>query len=66
MQSAVEYNKIMIPVAKPMDSGVYICRVADVPQDYSASAVLDVVASKSSLIGYLQGYRWLQDRGGGP
>ncbi|XP_052760298.1 basement membrane-specific heparan sulfate proteoglycan core protein-like isoform X2 [Mya arenaria] len=43
MQSAAEYNKLMIPVAKVMDSGVYVCRVRDSDQEYSDSAQLDVV-----------------------
>lgn len=46
MQSAVEMGKLMIPVAKVMDSGTYTCSVVGVPGDYSESARLDVVASK--------------------
>lgn len=46
MQSAVEFGKLMIPVAKPMDSGIYTCRVVGVPGEYRESARLEVVASK--------------------
>jgi len=45
MQSAVEMGKLMIPVAKPMDTGIYTCRVVGVPGEYSDTARLEVVAS---------------------
>ncbi|XP_052285983.1 basement membrane-specific heparan sulfate proteoglycan core protein-like isoform X3 [Dreissena polymorpha] len=43
MQSAVEGGKLMIPVAKTMDSGDYVCRVVGVPGEYSETARLEVV-----------------------
>ncbi|XP_060586623.1 basement membrane-specific heparan sulfate proteoglycan core protein-like isoform X4 [Ruditapes philippinarum] len=44
MQSAVEQGKLMIPVAKVMDSGDYTCRVVGVSGNYQATARLEVVA----------------------
>jgi hypothetical protein len=49
MQSAVEQGKLMIPVAKVMDSGDYTCRVVGVSGNYQATARLEVVASKNSF-----------------
>ena len=50
MQSAVEQGKLMIPVAKVMDSGDYTCRVVGISGNFQATARLEVVASKISFI----------------
>ena len=46
MQSAVESGKLLIPVAKPMDSGDYTCRVVGVSGVYQDVASLSVEISE--------------------
>ena len=54
MQSAVEMGKLMIPVAKPMDSGEYICRVVGAPGSFEDNARLEVVPSKFPAMNFIQ------------